>query len=96
MTKRSNDASQTFERLACWLDDMDDAPEALVELVELAGDEDVEGNVLENAAELMSPSDRRAARAFCVRLLDGPVATDDPALAEGIELVDAILDDARH
>lgn len=95
MTNKPEAASEVFGEIARALEDMDDVPEALVELVELAADEDAEADVLKTAAELMSPSDRRAVRAFCVQLRDGNAASGDVVLAESFGLLDAILADTE-
>ena len=96
MAEHNGDVDQALGKIARAMVDMDDAPVALVELAEMASAEDADHEAVKKAAELMLPSDRLAALLFCVALRDSYATAGDPALAEGLELMKALLAPADH
>lgn len=89
MSESPEVAREAFEKISHMLRDVVEVPEAFSELVELALEEDVGVEDLETAAQLMAPSDLRAAREFSARLRDGHAG--DKVVTEGLDSLDAIL-----
>ncbi|MFQ5890987.1 MAG: hypothetical protein ACE5JR_13225 [Gemmatimonadota bacterium] len=81
-----------FKKIAQELEKLEGVPESFVEIVHIALDDEAGPEDLEIAAELMPPSDLRAARWFCFLLRDSHAG--DAALTRGLELLDAILSEA--
>lgn len=85
----TEEVTRAFGTIARELESLDEVPEVFAELVQIAADDEAGVEELETAAELLSPTDVREAREFCVVLRDSHAG--EVALTEGLDLLDRIL-----
>lgn len=85
----NDDIVQGFTKIAREIESLEAVPEPFVEIVQIALDSETGLEDLETAAVLMSPSDLRAAREFCLLFRDSHAG--DTALAEGLEALEGLL-----